>query len=367
MMRSGQLFTTDFIVSLVLFMSVLGTVFYGIGTSVDQQAQRNDRAVLQQRAAQTADLLVRTSGYPADWNASSVRVTGLASDDHIIEPGKFIELRETGYDRFRAINRFSRSDVVINITANGSAVSVGGFAGQRVAIVTGQQGLFDMLTHSGADWDLYWTDGAAPAAPDAGAVHTGSDAGMMEAALSNRSAYDAIIADRSGLNASDVSGSARLDGFIEAGGRYLQVGGGDLITVLGGTAVTDPPTAGTVRSARYLNRDLDTGDSIELGDAPVGLTGVGSVLVNASTGECLACTLRGGDVLFLAGPDLTTASRDTNGLDTTRLADAYLFGTNGTFGQDPPDDALTIIPVRRDLLLEGDRLRLGELAVVVWR
>lgn len=367
MIRSGQLFTTDFIVSLVLFMSVLGTVFYGVSTSLDQQAQRNDRSVLQQRASQVSDLLVRTSGYPDDWNASTVDVVGLAEEDHIIDPEKFIRLRGVGYDRFRSMNRFARADVLINITVNGSEASLDGFAPQEVAVVTGRERLFDMIAHSGVDWDLYWTDGSPPSVPDAGAVHSGTAPEMMEAALSNRSAYDAIAADTTGLNVSDVSQADRLDAFIEAGGRYLQIGGGDLITVLGGSAVDGPASDGTVQGTAYLDRDLDEGDAVELDGAPLGLTGVGTVMINTSAGSCLACTLRKGDALFMAGMDLTPASRDANGLDTTRFADQYLFGTNGSFGEPPAEDALSITPIRRDVLLDGHRLRLAELSVVVWR
>lgn len=367
MNRSGQLFTTDFIVSLVLFMSVLGTVFYGVSTSMDQQAQRNDRSALQQSGSQVSDLLVRTSGYPEDWNASTVEVVGLAEEDHIIDPEKFIMLRGVGYDRFRSMNRFAQNDVMVNITVNGSGVSLDGFTAQEVAVVTGRERLFDMIAHSGVDWDLYWTDGSPPSVPDAGAVHSGTASGMMEAALENRSAYDAIVADSTGLNASDMAGPDRLEAFIEAGGRYLQIGGGDLITVLGGSAVDGPVPEGTVQDNVHLDRGLDQGDAVELSGAPVGLDGAGTMLVNTSAGSCLACTLRQGDALFLAGMDLTPASRDANGLDTTRLADRYLFGTNGSFGVPPAEDALSITPIKRDVLLDGHRLRLAELSVVVWR
>lgn len=366
-MRSGQLFTSDFIISAALFMSVLGTVFYGVNATIDQQAQQNHRTVLQRSASQITDLLVRTPGYPSNWTVDTVQVLGLAREDHIIEPEKFMRMRELGYDRFQAMMRLGRGTAVVNITVNGSAVSIGGFVAQEVAVVTDRQRLFDTIAHSGVDWDLYWTGGGTPPATGAATVHNGTAPGMMDAALSNRSGYDAIISDSTGLNASDVTDADRLEAFVDGGGRYLQVGGGDLVTVLGGAAVDGPATTGTVYDTTHLARGLAPMDTVELDAAPVGLTGTGTVLVNTSAGTCLACMLEGGRVLFVAGADLTVASRDANDLETTFLLDQYVLGTNGTFGTAPAADARTIIPVKRDVLIDGQELRLGELAVVVWR
>lgn len=364
MSRAGQLFTSDFIVSAVLFFTALGTVFYGVNTALDRQTQQNQRMVLERHAVQLTDLLIRTPGYPPDWNASTVEVPGIAQQDHIIDPEKFIGLRRIGHERLKELARLGGDRLALNLTINGSRASIGGFTDQELALVTDRERLFTDIEHSGADWELYWVGAGAVPASGARDAWSGDAATMMDAALSNRSRYDAIISDGTGLNVSDVPDTDRLARFVDAGGRYVQIGGGSLVTTAGGTAVTDPPASGTVVDDRWLDQQLRAGDDVELEAAPLALSGV-AALVNTSAGDCLVCY--SGQVLFAADHRLTDASATANGLAGRGMLHDYLFGTNGTMGDRPTADASEIVPRTRPVLVSGQQLRRGSLEVVVWR
>jgi len=73
----AELFSSDFMISIFLFFSVLViiTVYYqNLQTDVYETSNRND---MYSKAINIASLLATTGGYPHGWNSTTVKIIGL--------------------------------------------------------------------------------------------------------------------------------------------------------------------------------------------------------------------------------------------------------------------------------------------------
>lgn len=73
----AELFSSDFMISIFLFFSVLVIItFYyqNLQNDVYETSNRNDMYI---KAIDVASLLATTSGYPHDWNSTTVKIIGL--------------------------------------------------------------------------------------------------------------------------------------------------------------------------------------------------------------------------------------------------------------------------------------------------
>ncbi|MFH0929209.1 MAG: hypothetical protein V1818_02510 [Candidatus Aenigmatarchaeota archaeon] len=89
----AELFSTDFITSIILFLSVLLIlIFYynNMQNDIYQSYLLND---MQRKAISVSDLLATSSGNPEYWDATSVNVIGL-HDAGKINLTKFLELKK---------------------------------------------------------------------------------------------------------------------------------------------------------------------------------------------------------------------------------------------------------------------------------
>ena len=96
----AELFSTDFIVSIILFLSIVVIVgfYYGnLQNDIYQQYVRDD---MYRKAINAADLLVVSSGSPKYWDATNVEVIGL-NDEGKINLTKFSELKNLDHQTVR--------------------------------------------------------------------------------------------------------------------------------------------------------------------------------------------------------------------------------------------------------------------------
>lgn len=92
----GQLFTTDLIVSVVIFTVVLGIGFYALDTQRKNQFRFTEDEALREKTRNIADLMVRTGGHPSGWNNTTVKVIGFAPDnDHVLDNETLHQLNST--------------------------------------------------------------------------------------------------------------------------------------------------------------------------------------------------------------------------------------------------------------------------------
>ncbi len=92
-MGRGQLLTTDFILSLAIFLAILLTVM-SLWASVDTQMRdAESRRDMQSISAYVSDTLLRSRGHPQNWTNETVQVIGLANKDQVMSMDKFLMLR----------------------------------------------------------------------------------------------------------------------------------------------------------------------------------------------------------------------------------------------------------------------------------
>lgn len=127
----GQVWSLDFIVSVIVFLSVLIPLFFVWNQINLQNQQELLFEDIERMALSLSDSLVRTGGFPEDWNESTVSVIGLASGDNILDESKvssFLSMGAANYNMTRTLLTGSY-DFFFEITdINGTAI---GSMGQK--------------------------------------------------------------------------------------------------------------------------------------------------------------------------------------------------------------------------------------------
>lgn len=92
----AELFSSDFMISIMIFLSVLiivGSYYDNFQTDIYQYSIRND---MHAKLTNIADVLGTSSGEPKFWDSSNVKVVGLY-DDGQFNLTKFSELKKINY------------------------------------------------------------------------------------------------------------------------------------------------------------------------------------------------------------------------------------------------------------------------------
>ncbi len=388
-MRAGQMFTSDFVASMVIFLTVLNLGFFAIQQSVTGQTQFSEQKRMSQQAYQTGDLLVRTPGYPPDWNRSTVRIVGLASEDQVLNNTKLSELRlMQDYTAQRRALGVMPSEIVINVSRNGSTVEVpgqngaGGLGDGAVGVIVengsadlADYAFIDALNGSALTWDLYWpsTDESGLDALTARAVydHTTDSAAMADDLFRNLSGgdYRTILAEDGGVTADQVSEEDELSAFIEEGGTIVHAGEDPAfirdVFELGPTSSGE--TSGFVkREGAVLNESLEAGDTIEFASAPMAFADTDAVYINGTTDpNCLVCrwSIGAGQVFYVADTNTSDA-----GASVFTGGSAFTGSMRLVFGSPVPEDAAQVAVSRRSVIVDTvEGLQRARLQVIVWR
>jgi hypothetical protein len=122
----AELFSTDFIISILLFLSVLmilGFYYGNLQNDIYQQYMRND---MQKKAINVADLLATSSGNPDGWDATNVKVIGLY-DKGKFNLTKFTELKKLSHETVKRMMGTGVYNLNISLkNETGSVVDIGG-------------------------------------------------------------------------------------------------------------------------------------------------------------------------------------------------------------------------------------------------
>lgn len=123
--RTGQLFTTDFVISAFVFIILLNVAVFSWNLAYDRQDRFAQEDVMQRKAFHAASLMVRTPGYPADWTPSTVAVIGLADPDHVVQEAKMDELAAMDVSTLRATLDIIPSYIQVTLNTSTTTRQVG--------------------------------------------------------------------------------------------------------------------------------------------------------------------------------------------------------------------------------------------------
>ncbi|NIO19414.1 MAG: hypothetical protein GTN76_01360 [Candidatus Aenigmarchaeota archaeon] len=94
--RKGQVWSLDFVTSLIIFFLVLVPLFFVWNYVNIQNMEQRTFDDIEVLALTTSDSLIRTKGVPENWNSSNVNVIGLADEENILNPTKVSEFLSMG-------------------------------------------------------------------------------------------------------------------------------------------------------------------------------------------------------------------------------------------------------------------------------
>ncbi len=93
----AQIWSIDFIVSVVIFAAAVAMILFVWGSASSQAAESLQITELQKKAITAADTLVRIKGVPENWVQGNVTFIGLAEREGVISSQKVAQLLNMGY------------------------------------------------------------------------------------------------------------------------------------------------------------------------------------------------------------------------------------------------------------------------------
>ena len=103
---NGQVWSLDFITSVLVFLVVLIPLFFVWNYVNIQNQQQILFDEVETLTLSISDSLIRTKGLPEDWNTSDVSSIGLSSEENVLNVTKvsyFLTMGNSEYNRTRAI------------------------------------------------------------------------------------------------------------------------------------------------------------------------------------------------------------------------------------------------------------------------
>ena len=99
----GQAWSFDFISSVTVFFFVVITLFFVWNYTTYQNTEQMLFSEMENKAIITADTLIRTRGFPEDWNPSNVQLIGLAEEENVLNQTKLISFVTMDYSEAKRI------------------------------------------------------------------------------------------------------------------------------------------------------------------------------------------------------------------------------------------------------------------------
>jgi hypothetical protein len=142
----GQIWSMDFAVSIVIFVLVVSVVLFAWNHVTQNSMYQVSLNVLENDALAMSDTLIRVPGMPEDWNASNVRVIGLASEENVLDPAKVLQfvgmdynqtkriLGIGGYEFYFEVRHLNNTQMSINGTGLTKGTNPSGKPGTRLVI-----------------------------------------------------------------------------------------------------------------------------------------------------------------------------------------------------------------------------------------
>jgi hypothetical protein len=96
-MKKAQIWSLDFVISVVIFMIVVIALIFSLNYTSVQTTEHISINQMGKTALFISDSIIRSKGIPEDWNTSNVKIVGLAEKENVLNETKvryFLNLSE---------------------------------------------------------------------------------------------------------------------------------------------------------------------------------------------------------------------------------------------------------------------------------
>jgi hypothetical protein len=118
MRRKAQIWTLDFSISILIFISAMIAVLFAWNYVSSGYQENQELREMQLKVLTISDSLIRTPGLPDDWDSDSVEVIGLAGEENVLDPLKvreFVNMSDANYSRVKALLDISLYDFYFEV------------------------------------------------------------------------------------------------------------------------------------------------------------------------------------------------------------------------------------------------------------
>ncbi len=263
--RKGQVFSGDFVISIAVFLFVLVIILPLFGYVSERVHASDERQDLENRLLFVSEALVKSTGYPPNWNSTTVVTAGFADAGalNITKIRNFLDMQYAD-----AQNSMALAGVNFNISftdLHGFSMFTGASSAPVAYFLVSSNMTQAHLDESSIVWDMYYGNTGDVPASNARNVYTGTKIGVFNNMVANQSAYKTIIIEKPGLTQAEVN-IEQLKNFVSTGGVLIFIGPADLLAT-GFSVTTGQQTAenGVVTAtADFVNASI--GSAVIFGD-----------------------------------------------------------------------------------------------------
>ncbi|MBU0636132.1 hypothetical protein KKE06_03845 [Candidatus Micrarchaeota archaeon] len=116
-MNKGQIISIDLTLSIMVFVLLLGFLYFSWQSNVSGWEQQRHSLELEEKAMQQARNLVESSGFPANWTPITVEVIGLAIQPNVLSMEKIGFFANMDYNMAREKMNIFNYNFRIEITS----------------------------------------------------------------------------------------------------------------------------------------------------------------------------------------------------------------------------------------------------------
>ncbi len=115
--RKGQVFASDFVISVVLFIVMLIAAADLWNIASLKYSKSSTYEIMQKKAFSITDTLIKTEGYPKNWTNATVRLIGVSEEkENVLSKRKLLEMRNISYSDLRTAWGVSDYEVYLKFT-----------------------------------------------------------------------------------------------------------------------------------------------------------------------------------------------------------------------------------------------------------
>lgn len=123
----AQIWSLDFAASMVIFALMMGIVIFSWNYAIQNSTDQVNLNVLENDVMMISDTLIRVPGLPEDWDASSVRVIGLANEENVLNKTKVIQFIGMDYNQTKSLLGIANHEFYFEIRhLNNSVMEISG-------------------------------------------------------------------------------------------------------------------------------------------------------------------------------------------------------------------------------------------------